>query len=165
MRKGTNHFSRMNYHVQRGMNYIIKDHSLTVSEWEELKREFQNRCAYCDEEPSMGNRGIVPDHLIPASDDGEYVIGNIIPACQRCNDQMGNKQWESFLQKTAGSEYEIRRQRILNHIKKYEYVKSDPKSRLTATQLSEFDTILSEWEDLWSRARQFRDSLRQNEID
>ena len=42
--------------------------------------EFDHRCAYC------GTGGdLQVEHVIPISQGGEHHLGNIVPACQRCN--------------------------------------------------------------------------------
>jgi 5-methylcytosine-specific restriction endonuclease McrA len=53
--------------------------------------EFDHRCAYC------GTGGdLQVEHVIPISQGGEHHLGNIVPACQRCNYSKGSSavmQW------------------------------------------------------------------------
>jgi 5-methylcytosine-specific restriction endonuclease McrA len=42
--------------------------------------EFDHRCAYCGADGDMQ-----VEHVIPISKGGEHHLGNIVPACQRCN--------------------------------------------------------------------------------
>lgn len=42
--------------------------------------EFDHRCAYCGT-----NGDLHMEHVIPISKGGEHHLGNIVPACQRCN--------------------------------------------------------------------------------
>ena len=42
--------------------------------------EFDHRCAYCGADGDLQ-----VEHVIPISKGGEHHLGNIIPACQRCN--------------------------------------------------------------------------------
>jgi hypothetical protein len=60
-----------------------------LTEWEETKRYFLNRCAYydesdpkCDEEKSTHR-----DHIIPINKDdlGEHRLGNFVPSCSACS--------------------------------------------------------------------------------
>lgn len=54
----------------------------SLSEWEQKKEAFGNRCGYC------GATGkIVRDHDQPLSRGGSHNIGNIVPSCVRCNSQ------------------------------------------------------------------------------
>lgn len=42
--------------------------------------EFGNRCAYCGTDTEL-----IVEHFIPRSRGGPHTIGNIVPACHRCN--------------------------------------------------------------------------------
>ena len=95
---GTKHFSRMNYHVKRGMRELLSHRTLSSSDWTEVRELFANECAFCGCEDTGNPRtGIVPDHLIPAVEHGESCLGNIVPSCQDCNDHRGKKEWRSYL--------------------------------------------------------------------
>jgi 5-methylcytosine-specific restriction endonuclease McrA len=53
--------------------------------------EFDHRCAYCGTEGDMQ-----VEHVIAISKGGEHHLGNIVPACQRCNFSKGSapaEQW------------------------------------------------------------------------
>jgi len=54
--------------------------TLTVSQWEETKEYFDNRCCYCNRELPLEQ-----DHFIPLGKDGWYAKTNIVPACKNCN--------------------------------------------------------------------------------
>jgi len=54
--------------------------TLTKEQWEAIKNEFDNCCAYCGEK-----KPLTQDHFVPVSKDGEYTTNNIIPACSKCN--------------------------------------------------------------------------------
>lgn len=42
--------------------------------------QFDNSCAYCD-----STNHLIVEHFIPRAKGGPHVLGNILPACQRCN--------------------------------------------------------------------------------
>ena len=42
--------------------------------------EFGHRCAYCGADGDLQ-----VEHVMPISQGGEHHLGNIVPACQRCN--------------------------------------------------------------------------------
>jgi 5-methylcytosine-specific restriction endonuclease McrA len=46
---------------------------------------FENACAYC------GGSVDGFDHIIPVSAGGRSVIGNLVPACKRCNSSKGDR--------------------------------------------------------------------------
>lgn len=56
-------------------------YTLTLEEWEEAKREFNYKCAYC----GKPLKRFTQDHFIPLISGGAYSKDNIIPACKRCN--------------------------------------------------------------------------------
>lgn len=63
--------------------------------------QFGHECAYCG---ASGNLQV--EHVIPISKGGEHHLGNIVPACQRCNFSKGRanaEQWyrsQSFFSET-----------------------------------------------------------------
>lgn len=54
--------------------------TLTLEQWAEVKRHFNNCCAYCGRELPLAQ-----EHFIPLSRGGEYTTNNIIPSCGSCN--------------------------------------------------------------------------------
>lgn len=55
--------------------------------WRKLVRRYRQQCAYC----GGSEGGIHMDHVIPLSRGGRHAIGNVLPACQRCNLSKGAK--------------------------------------------------------------------------
>ena len=53
--------------------------------------EFDHRCAYCG---ASGDLHI--EHLVPIARGGTHVLGNILPACQRCNFSKRDKDAEAW---------------------------------------------------------------------
>ena len=60
--------------------------TLTLLQWEQAKKYFNNECAYCGKDSSL-----TQDHYYPLHLGGEYTVLNIIPACRRCNSSKGTK--------------------------------------------------------------------------
>lgn len=60
--------------------------SHTLSEWDNLKKQFNNKCAICGEE-----KPLTIDHIIPLSKGGTDYISNIQPLCRNCNSKKSNK--------------------------------------------------------------------------
>jgi hypothetical protein len=56
------------------------DGAFTPTEWKDLVRAYDGRCAYCRELARLE-----PDHRIALSRGGSNHIENILPACHRCN--------------------------------------------------------------------------------
>lgn len=66
----------------------ILESTLTLSQWEDIKIYFNNRCAYCGEE-----KPLTKEHFIALLKGGEYTRNNILPVCKSCN---SSKQDKSF---------------------------------------------------------------------
>lgn len=59
--------------------------SHTFEEWENLKIEFDHKCAFCRSQEKL-----TKDHIIPLSEGGTDYIDNIQPLCKSCN----SKKWK-----------------------------------------------------------------------
>jgi hypothetical protein len=79
-------------------NEIAGSH--TDQEWSDLVRRSNWRCFYCAKpvcKNSLDPNGeLTKDHLIPKSRGGVDFIGNIVPACVRCNSLKGTKTVKEF---------------------------------------------------------------------
>ncbi len=74
------HLKARRYAREKG---AIGKHSL--EQWENLKIEHDNRCAFC-----RGKKKLTKDHIIPLSEGGTDYIDNIQPLCRSCN----SKKWK-----------------------------------------------------------------------
>ena len=50
---------------------------LTRGQWEDIKRAYQHRCAYCQQRPTR----LTQDHLTPLIKGGSHTVWNVVPAC------------------------------------------------------------------------------------
>lgn len=69
--------------LKRGLPY-----TLTIEQWEAIKRIYKYRCAYCGAKPEV----LEQDHVIPVSRGGGTIAENIVPACKFCNCSKGNRE-------------------------------------------------------------------------
>lgn len=60
--------------------------SHTLSEWDDLKKRFNYKCAICNKE-----KPLTIDHIVPLSKGGTDYISNIQPLCRNCNSKKHNK--------------------------------------------------------------------------
>jgi len=67
----------------------------TEKDWEETKKYFSNKCAYCGKFEDK----LVMDHAVPINREslGEHRIGNLIPSCNSCNSKKSSKNFKDFL--------------------------------------------------------------------
>lgn len=72
----------------RAARKLLLTHTLTTSQWNQIKLQFGNRCCYCGEE-----KPLTFEHFIPLSKGGEYATSNIIPSCQHCNSSKRNSNF------------------------------------------------------------------------
>jgi len=63
--------------------------------WSDLKEAFNNECAYCGRSEDVAGT-LQQEHIIPFNCDGEYALGNIIPACKSCNASKGKKNMDEW---------------------------------------------------------------------
>ncbi len=60
--------------------------TLTVKQWRNCKEHFNHSCAYCGK-PS---KRLHQEHFVALSNGGGYVVNNIVPSCQPCNNTKFN---------------------------------------------------------------------------
>ena len=65
----------------------------SVKDWEDLKYEYDNCCAYCNKPSEF----LTIDHIIPKSKGGTNEKSNIAPACKFCNGSKNNKDLKEWL--------------------------------------------------------------------
>ena len=72
----------------------LGEESFDESDWQKTKTYFQERCAYCAE-------GVADemDHGVPINRNklGEHRLGNIIPACKKCNTRKHHRDYREHL--------------------------------------------------------------------
>ncbi len=71
--------------------------AVTAAEWNDLLCLYDYRCAYCGESFSETNPA-TRDHVIPVSRGGDHEIGNLRPACRRCNSKKNNRDLAPVIQ-------------------------------------------------------------------
>ena len=54
---------------------------------------FDGCCAYC----GTSARRLTCDHLVPQSLGGPDVPGNIVPACEPCNQSKADREWREWM--------------------------------------------------------------------
>ena len=75
------HLKSNRYAREKG---AVGSHSL--QEWQELKKKYNFKCAFCGE-----CKPLTKDHIIPLSKGGSNYITKIRPLCRNCNSKTHNK--------------------------------------------------------------------------
>lgn len=103
---------------------------LSIKQWLETKRYFNNSCAYCgmSEEAHLlsYNEQLHQEHIVSVNNGGGYTKHNIIPSCKGCNSSKHNKELVDWY-----LDYEYynskRLEKIINYINKYNEQKASSK--------------------------------------
>lgn len=69
---------------RRARKLGVDSKRVTARDWARLLRRADGCCAYC------GKRApLTMDHVVPLARGGRHAIGNVTPACERCNKSKG----------------------------------------------------------------------------
>lgn len=89
---------------------------------QELLDYFNSECCFCGVE--INEKTLSQDHLIPMNKAalGLHAWGNVVPCCQKCNNEKQQKSWFEFLDvKASGAIYLKRKKLIDSFVKTKEY--------------------------------------------
>ena len=64
----------------------LRENSVHLITEKDMQKLYSSKCVYCG-----SNEKISADHVIPIFRGGQHSIGNLVPACQRCNSSKGTK--------------------------------------------------------------------------
>ena len=115
------------------------------------KTEVQEVVAFFDlDPPACVFCGATPiqrwDHLIPVSRGGDTILGNIVPACARCDDSKRDLPFEVWALGDAPNSPQTRGvpdlahrlARVRDYVAKYAYQSRTPEQRLNEEELHQF---------------------------
>ena len=94
----------------------------TKKQKQELLKVFNNKCCYCGAE--ITERTLSQDHLIPMNKAylGLHAWGNVVPCCNKCNNDKQQTPWLDFLiTKATGKDLQARKSKIESFVKKMNY--------------------------------------------
>lgn len=84
----------------------LLSNTLTIQQWENIKKHFNNSCAYCGKKLPLAQ-----EHFLALNEGGEYTINNIIPSCKSCNSSKGTKNFDVWYPKYK--HYSKKREKII----------------------------------------------------
>lgn len=91
-------------------------------------------CVYC------GSAEVARwDHLVAATQNGESIIGNFVPACASCDDSKGSRPFQEWMKSSSPKsplsrgvvDIDLRVARLVTHQTRYSYVPVSLDDRLT----------------------------------
>lgn len=148
-------FSRLENQFKRGYNKIFTDYNLTRKDWEETKKFFNNRCAYCGKKTI----NLAREHIVSATNGGDYVKGNIIPSCNSCNNKKKNKDVKKWFKETFPKRYAKGITKIDQFVKLSKYKYKLDRDRMNSTQWKEYTKIKTDWDKLLKRMKLLREKI------
>jgi hypothetical protein len=131
--------------VQRCLRDCIAERQFGRAEMEEVVAFFgAAECVYCGATPIQRW-----DHLVAVSKGGDTVLGNVVPACARCDDSKRDRPFEKWALSAAPRsphsrgvpDVEQRLERITDYAAHYEYLPALPTERLTEEELQQWERI------------------------
>jgi hypothetical protein len=129
--------------VERSLRDCIAERRFGKSEAQTASDFFDGACAFC------GGPIERWDHLVPVSVGGDTVLGNMVPACAKCDDSKQGLEFESWTRGSAPSppasrgveDVEGRVSRIREYVSAYGYQARGPHDRLTPDELRQYEII------------------------
>lgn len=76
------------------------EHDLTPEHWQAIQHAWDGACAYCGE----SGKPLQRDCVLAISRGGRYTIGNVVPACAKCNTSKCNEEVTGWLRRTRRNE-------------------------------------------------------------
>lgn len=104
------------YRQKRKAHKKEVQNTLTLEQWMQVIKYFDNKCAYCGRELPLEK-----EHFMPLSKGGPLTRDNIICACKRCNSSKGNTMYEDWY--TQQPFYDKTREKLI--ISYLGYMKTD----------------------------------------
>ena len=106
------------YDEKRGLEKFVP----TKKQKEQLLKKFSNECCYCG--VAINEKDLSQDHLVPMNKEslGLHAWGNVVPCCQKCNNQKQQTAWLDYLKtKSTGDALTLRRMRINDFVQEMNY--------------------------------------------
>lgn len=130
--------------VERSLRECIARREFGKLEMAQIVEFFGPSCAYCGTSPIQRW-----DHLVPISRGGDTVLGNVVPACSKCDDSKRDLLFDEWAVCSAPNsprsrgvpDIEGRLHRIREYASRYDYAPLPPEKRLDADELRQFEVI------------------------
>jgi hypothetical protein len=97
IRTKTSSLAAAKYHLTRAILEQLLDDNYTRSDRDDALRYFGG-CAFCGGTKAKATRN---DHLVAVRERGDFVPKNVVPACQRCDDSKGKRDYREWMRSPA----------------------------------------------------------------
>jgi len=91
IRPQTGSFAYAKYQLRRSILENALEKDFTTEDYKDAL-EFFGGCAFCGDKEAPRK-----DHLIPVIQCGDFIRRNVVPACQRCDDSKGQKEYHDWM--------------------------------------------------------------------
>jgi hypothetical protein len=137
--------------VERSLRDCIAERKFGAPEKAFAAEFFGGTCAFCGASPIQRW-----DHLVAVSQGGDTVLGNMVPACNKCDDSKAHHPFDEWAlgdapgsPRTRGvTDLEAKLARIREYVAMFEYVAREPEERLTPDELKQYALIRSDLQRL-----------------
>ena len=149
--------------VERALRDCIAERGFGAQELQVAAAFFGGACAFC------GGPIQRWDHLVSVSAGGDTVLGNMVPACAKCDDSKQGSDFEAWARGAAPSsptsrgipDIEERLSRLREYVSAYGYQAREPEDRLTADELRQYEVIRRDLQKARDDADEFLRMYRQ----
>lgn len=94
-----------------------------LQEWKKCMIYFVGSCAYCGISSSRTIK-LTKDHLVPCVAGGGTTVGNVVPACKRCNCSKGSRSMTEWYPHVSWYSV-VREKHIVDWVRKCDYERRD----------------------------------------
>jgi len=150
------------YQLQRAILETALENNYTTDD-RKAALEFFGGCAFCGAPQAPRN-----DHLVPVIQCGDFIRHNVVPACQKCDDSKGQKEYHEWM-RSADSPSSLKRrgltekevERRIQRIEKWQAgYKSKTEEQLFGKSYGRYREILQRMDALCAEAKQLVNNIR-----
>jgi hypothetical protein len=91
----TGSFAYAKYQLKRSILENALENNYTSQDYK-AALEYFGGCAFCG-----GQNAIRKDHLVSVFHCGDFIPNNVVPACQKCDDSKGQKEYHDWMRNSA----------------------------------------------------------------
>ena len=162
VRTQTGSFATAKYQLRRSILENALEMDYTTEDYEAALELFGG-CAFCDAKQAPRK-----DHLVPVIQCGDFIPRNVVPACQKCDDSKGQKEYHEWMLnsnsrrslKARGFTDEQIRERIKLIEKWQSGYKPMTEPELFGDDYPRYQEILQKMEQLCEEAKQLTSTVR-----